>query len=68
MPLKILMVVLILTLPMIPTFWAIVDIPKRRFPSRSRKIAWFAVVATFPCIGGMLYIIFARRNTEPLNP
>ena len=67
MPFKILIVVLILTLPMVPTFWAIFDIPKRRFPTRARKVIWFALVATFPFFGAVFYILFARRTTEPLS-
>jgi hypothetical protein len=67
MPFKILLVVLIVMLPMIPTFWAIIDIPKRRFASRAKKIIWFAVVATLPFFGAMLYIFIARRSTEPVN-
>jgi hypothetical protein len=67
MPFKILLVVVVLLLPMAPTFWAILDIPKRRFSSTKRKIVWFLVVATLPCLGAILYITLARRHTGPVE-
>jgi beta-lactamase regulating signal transducer with metallopeptidase domain len=67
MPLKILILALIFAIPIAPTFWAITDIPKRRFQARKQKMIWFAVVATLPCIGALMYIIFGRRSTEPLG-
>jgi len=57
----------IFVLPILPTFWAIFDIPKRRFATNRRKIVWFFTVSTLPCIGAILYIIVERRRTEPLE-
>ncbi len=65
MVLKILLVIFLFGLPLIPTFWAIQDIPKRRFSSPRRKIAWFVGVSTIPFIGALLYIFFERKKTEP---
>ncbi len=67
MPFKILFVVAVLLLPMVPTFWAILDIPKRRFSSTKKKIVWFLVVATLPCLGAIFYITLARRHTSPVE-
>jgi hypothetical protein len=67
MPLKILMVVVVVLLPMVPTFWAILDIPKRRFSSTKQKILWFLVVATLPFLGAIFYLALARRHTHPLQ-
>jgi hypothetical protein len=67
MPFKILLVVIGLLLPMAPTFWAILDIPKRRFSSTRKKLVWFLVVATLPFVGAVLYIATARRHTDPLQ-
>lgn len=64
--LNLLILIVILFLPVIPTLWAIVDLPKRRFSSTKSKVIWFAVVATLPMLGALLYFILARRNTEPL--
>ncbi|WP_170920408.1 PLDc N-terminal domain-containing protein [Desulfacinum hydrothermale] len=60
---KILVLAVLFVLPLVPTFWAIQEIPKRRFPSRRRKIVWFAVAATFPCVGALLYLLLERRHT-----
>jgi hypothetical protein len=67
MPLKILMLAIIFGAPLVPTFWSIMDIPKRRFASHRQKVLWLFVVATLPFIGGMIYILFVRRTTEPLE-
>ncbi len=63
MPLKILILIIVFVLPLVPTFWAIQEIPKRRFKSRRRKMLWFAVVATLPCLGALAYFAFERRRT-----
>lgn len=67
MPLKILAVAALVCLPLVPTFWAILDIPKRQFSSPRKKAVWFAVVSTFPFVGAMFYIALARRHTEPIS-
>lgn len=67
MPLKILILAVLFGAPLVPTFWAILDIPKRRFNSPGQKLLWLFVVATLPFIGGMVYILFVRRTTEPLE-
>lgn len=67
MLLKLILVALILITPLIPTFWAIFDIPKRQFPSSRSRLIWFAVVSTLPCIGAICYFIFGRRSTLPIT-
>jgi hypothetical protein len=67
MPFKLLLVIIVLGLPLIPTFWAILDIPKRRFSSTKKKIIWFMAVATLPFLGAIFYITFARRHTQPME-
>jgi len=67
MPLNIVALIAILSLPLVPTFWAILDIPKRRFASPRKKVVWFAIVSTFPFVGAMIYIILVRRHTEPIS-
>lgn len=65
MPLRMLLVMALFILPMVPTFWAIQDIPKRRFPTRRKKIGWFLLVSSLPCVGALLYILFIRKSTVP---
>lgn len=67
MPLKLVMLTIIFGTPLVPTFWSILDIPKRRFASDRQKVLWIFIVATLPFIGGMIYILFVRRTTEPLE-
>jgi hypothetical protein len=66
MPFKLLLVIIVLALPLLPTFWAILDIPKRRFATTRKKLMWFFVVATLPFLGAIFYITFGRRHTQPV--
>lgn len=68
MPYRLLVLGIVLALPLIPTFWAILDIPKRRFPSHRSKMIWFMVVATLPFFGALCYFAFMRRRTQPIDP
>jgi len=65
MPLKLLILAAIFVLPLVPTFWAIQDIPRRRFATPRKKLTWFAVVSTLPFLGAMIYLLIARRHTQP---
>jgi hypothetical protein len=47
---------------MIPTFWAIIDIAYKDFGSVQRKALWGAFVVFVPCIGGITYLIFGRKQ------
>jgi len=67
MPLQILILMAAFGIPIAPTFWAIFDIPKRRFSSRKQQIIWLVVVSTLPFFGAMFYILVVRRRTEPLE-
>lgn len=64
--LSVILTLLLLFAPLIPTFWAIQDIPKRRFVSSKRKIIWFVTVSTVPFFGALGYLIFERKKTEPI--
>ncbi len=67
MPFKILIVAILFIVPIAPTIWAILDIPKRKFGSPRKKLGWLFLVSSLPCIGALLYIFLARRGTEPLG-
>jgi uncharacterized membrane protein YwzB len=67
MPVKLLIVILIFALPLVPTFWALQDIPKRRFATPKKKMLWFLVVSTLPFLGAVFYITIARRHTEAVE-
>jgi len=56
------LMVLILLLPMVPTFWAIVDVARRDFGTLKKKALWGAFIVFVPCLGGLVYLIFGRRQ------
>ncbi|MCK4485968.1 MAG: PLDc_N domain-containing protein [Desulfobacterales bacterium] len=56
------LMVLILLLPMVPTFWAIVDVAHRDFGTLKKKALWGAFIVFVPCLGGLVYLIFGRRQ------
>ncbi len=43
------------------TWWAIVDIAMRQFPSQQVKIGWGIAVALIPFAGCLAYFIFGTR-------
>ena len=53
---------LVLLLPMVPTFWAIVDVAYRDFGSLKKKALWAGLVVFVPCLGGLVYLVFGRRQ------
>jgi hypothetical protein len=62
--LRILLLVALLIIPMIPTFWAIRDVARSRFPSLTAKAVWFVVVTLLPVLGALAYIIAGRPRKE----
>ena len=55
-------ILLICVLFFIPTLWAIVDVFHRDFDSIRRKAIWAVLVVFFPPLGGIVYLIFGRRQ------
>jgi len=51
-----------LVLPIIFTFWAVVDLAYRDFGSLKKKAIWGVFVVFVPYIGGPVYLIFGRRQ------
>ena len=58
----ILLIILIFLLPMVPTFWAIVDMAHRDFGTLKKKALWGVFVICVPCLRGLVYLIFGRRQ------
>lgn len=65
MVMQVIVFLAILSIPLIPTFWAILDIPKRKFSTPRKKVIWFFTVSTLPFVGAVFYVLFARRHTVP---
>jgi hypothetical protein len=63
----ILLILLILLLPMVPTFWAIVDMAYRDFGTLKKKALWGVFVIGVPCLGGLVYLIFGRRQGKRMG-
>ncbi len=59
---KILILAFIFLLPMIPTFWAIVDVANRPFRDFQTKVIWFAIVTLMPVIGALIYFFYGRKK------
>lgn len=57
-------IVALLLIPIIPTFWAIIDIGYKDFGSIQRKALWGLLVVFVPCIGGIIYLLFGRRKKK----
>ena len=54
--------IFILLLPIVFTFWAIVDLAQRDLGSLKKKVIWGFFVVFFPPIGGPIYLIFGRKG------
>ena len=54
--------IIILFVPIIFTFWAILDLAHRDLGSLKKKVLWGVFVVFVPYIGGPVYLIFGRRQ------
>ncbi len=59
---RILILAFIFLLPLVPTFWAIVDVAKRAFSDFRIKVIWFAIVTFIPVFGALLYFFYGRKK------
>lgn len=59
--------IVILLVPMVPTFWAIVDLAYKNFGTLKRKALWGLFVVLVPCLGGIVYLIFGRRQGKKIT-
>ena len=55
-------IIFLLFLPMLITFWAIVDLAQRDLGSTKRKALWAILVVFVPYIGGPVYLLFGRKG------
>jgi hypothetical protein len=58
---------LLLLLPLVPTFWAIVDVAYKDFGTLTKKVLWGGFVVFVPCLGGVVYLIFGRRQGKRMG-
>jgi hypothetical protein len=64
----VLFVVISFALSMVPTVWAITDVVNRNFDDLTRKRIWIVLVVFVPCLGGVAYLIFGRRQGRRIEP
>jgi hypothetical protein len=56
--------IFLLLLPIVFTFWAIVDLAQRDLGSMRKKLIWGFFVVFFPPLGGPIYLIFGRGGKK----
>jgi hypothetical protein len=54
----------ILLLPIVFTFWAIMDLANRDLGSLKKKAVWAFIVVLVPYLGGPIYLIFGRKGAK----
>ncbi|MDY6954311.1 MAG: PLD nuclease N-terminal domain-containing protein, partial [Thermodesulfobacteriota bacterium] len=54
--------IILLFVPIIFTFWAIVDLAHRDLGSMKKKALWGLFVVFVPYVGGPVYLLFGRRQ------
>ncbi|HEC49668.1 MAG TPA: hypothetical protein ENI40_00715 [Candidatus Desulfofervidus auxilii] len=56
------LLILIFLIPMIPTFWAIIELMTKEIKNIYGKFIWLLFVIFIPCIGGLCYFLFGRKR------
>jgi len=56
------LLILIFLIPMMPTFWAIIELMTKEINSIYGKFIWLLFVIFIPCIGGLCYFLFGRKR------
>lgn len=56
--------IFLLLLPIVFTFWAIVDLAQRDLGSIKRKAVWGFIVVFLPPVGGPIYLVFGRKPVK----
>lgn len=59
--------IIIVLLPMAPTFWSIWDIWTHSFASYQKRVTWLIIVIFIPVIGGIIYLIFGWKQARLNN-
>ncbi len=63
---KLALYALLLLLPMIPTFWAIIHVLSvARFERPLPRFGWLAVVTLLPVVGALVYWLVGRPRPLP---
>jgi Phospholipase_D-nuclease N-terminal len=63
---NLIILLIILILPMVFTFWAIRDVVYGQFPTLQTKYVWLAVVTLLPVVGGLVYLVAGRSQRREM--
>lgn len=66
---KIILYAVLLLIPIIPTFWAIIDVSRRRFDDNLLQLIWLGIITILPFFGAVGYFVwlkFRRGNISAL--
>ncbi len=55
--------ILLLALPMIPSFWGIHHAFFHNFPTAQERLLWLCLCVFVPVLGGIIYFFIARKRT-----
>lgn len=66
---RLIIVILILLLPMVPTFLAIRDVVHRPLDDPQKKMIWLLIIIFLPVLGGLIYFAFKkfRKITDKIS-
>ncbi len=66
---RLIIVILILLLPMVPTFLAIRDVVYRPLDDPQKKMIWLLIIIFLPVLGGLIYFAFKkfRKITDKIS-
>ena len=63
---NLIILLVILILPMVFTFWAIRDVVYGHFPTLQTKYIWLAVVTLLPVVGALIYLVAGRSQRREM--
>jgi len=63
---NLIILLVILILPMLLTFWAIRDVAYGQFPTLQTKYIWLVVVTLLPVVGALVYLVAGRSQRRQM--
>lgn len=67
-PDKLILGLILLTLPIIPNLWAIWHAFHRQFPSDAERLIWIGLGVFIPVAGGLAYLLIGFRRSRKFEP
>ncbi len=57
---KIILYAVLLLIPIIPTFWAIIDVSRRKFDNILLQLIWLGIITILPFFGAVGYFVWLK--------